>query len=283
MNFLAVLVFVLGFSMVLALPIQAATEEPTPVVTTTTTATTDTTTVVNKDVPSSWGMFWRDIREKIELALSLDPVKKAEKQLTFAEERLKLAESILANSTDEKIKEKAKQMIEKANEYLAKMQEKKAKWDLKKDEKAEKLKEKLAEHISNRERLMNKLETLVSPEKIKELSDLREKGLEKEKEILGALNNENLPEKIKTKLEDLKVRIETHTADIKSFNETKKDLLEKVQAGDEQAREELKKLMESKRQEKEDRWDGQDKPGENGKANNKGNGKANKNPNQVDD
>ena len=48
--------------------------------------------------------------EEIELSF-----KKAEKQVKFAEEKIKLAEYITQNSTDVKIQEKARQMLEKAN------------------------------------------------------------------------------------------------------------------------------------------------------------------------
>ncbi len=146
-------------------------------------------------------------------------------------------------------------MIEKANEYLVKMKEKQAKWQEKNDERAERLKEKVAEHVRNREMILNKIESLIKPEEIKRISDLREEGLTKEKEIIGALENKNLSEKIKQKLEELQKRIEAHRTEIKQFNETKKELLEKVQTGDEKAREELKQFMESKRQEKQERWE----------------------------
>ena len=46
-------------------------------------------------VPSGFGMWLRDWREKISIALTFDPVKKAEKQLIYAEERMAIAQKIL--------------------------------------------------------------------------------------------------------------------------------------------------------------------------------------------
>ena len=61
---------------------------------------TDTQEVLNgvsvseqTNVPSGLGLWFRDWREKISLTLTFNPVKKAEKQLLFAEERIKIAES----------------------------------------------------------------------------------------------------------------------------------------------------------------------------------------------
>lgn len=86
-NFLGAIVFAMAMCLIVSGPTQAATDE-TP----TTTSPTTTTAAESKDIPSSWGFFWRDIQERISLALTLNPVKKADKQVTFAEERLKLAE-----------------------------------------------------------------------------------------------------------------------------------------------------------------------------------------------
>ena len=61
--------------------------------------------------PSRFGLFFRGIKEQVSLITTINPVKKAEKQLQFAEERMKIAEKIIASSDNAASQEKAAKMI----------------------------------------------------------------------------------------------------------------------------------------------------------------------------
>jgi len=78
--------------------------------------------------PSSFGLFWLGLKERVSIALTLDPVKKAEKQVEFAEQRMKIAEKIAEKTDDPEVQAKVQKMVDRAQELLAKVEEKKDKF-----------------------------------------------------------------------------------------------------------------------------------------------------------
>lgn len=198
-------------------------------------------------VPSAFGLWWRNLRENISVALTLDPVKKAEKLLVFAEERTKLAEYIMANATDDKVKAKAEDMLVKAQEKMDKVAELKDKLVVDTSERATRLKENLVKHQLRSEQALKRLEEKVSAESQEKFQELKEKSLEGSSRLLNALDNPNLPQEVKEFLQAVKNRIEETASTTKQFREEKKNLLEQAKAGDEAAREELKNLQEERK------------------------------------
>ncbi|PIR43048.1 hypothetical protein COV24_04685, partial [candidate division WWE3 bacterium CG10_big_fil_rev_8_21_14_0_10_32_10] len=129
-------------------------------------------------VPSGFGLFLRDWRERISLVLTLDPVKKAEKQLLYAEERIKIAEKISEESNNPRAQEKAQKMIEQANKHIEKIEERKEKWSEKVGEDAERLRKNLATHHLRRDKALERIEERVPEEAREKFEELREKMLE---------------------------------------------------------------------------------------------------------
>lgn len=204
-------------------------------------------------VPSNFGLWWRGLRERVSIALTLDPIKKAEKRLVFAEERQKLAEYIATHATDEKVKAKATEMMEKAQEQIAKVEELKDKFKDKIDERAQRLLKNLATHELRREKVLQKLEEKL-PEAQEKLDELRAQGLEVGERLLNAINNENLPPAVKERLEAVKIRIASTTEAVKQFRDDRKEIFDKVQSGEldkDAAKEQLKNLQEERKTEME--------------------------------
>lgn len=201
-----------------------------------------TVNVPNK-VPSGFGLFWRGIKERVSIALTINPLKKAEKQLQFAEERMKIAEIIAEKSADPKIQAWAEKSMEKANELMKKVEAKKEKWINSPKSEARQLMENIAIHQIRRERIMDKLEEKLPAEKVEKFRELREDALNGGRRLLNAINNEKVPENVREKLQAVKTRIEEHATEVKEFREEKKDLLEKAKTGDEQAKTDLKELQ----------------------------------------
>lgn len=200
-------------------------------------------------VPSSLGLWWRNVRENFSLGLTFDPVKKAEKALKFAEERMKIAELMAANSTNEKLQERAQVMIERSQALMEKVEAGQTKWASGADkQRVQRLMNNVATHQLNQERVMNRIEQRL-PEQVQErFNQLREKGLEANQRLMNALSNENIPEETKAKLEAVKARIEEHASTTKAYIEMRKELHEKIQAGEEGAIEELKQLNEKRKE-----------------------------------
>lgn len=188
-------------------------------------------------IPSSFGFWWRNVREQISLAVTRDDVKKAEKQVRFAEERSKLAVYIVENSTDEKVQEKAQQMLEKADQYIQKVEERKEKFLEKADARVEKLLNNIAKHHVNKERVFDKFEDKLSPEKLEEFQEFRDKIEERHEKFLGDLeNNPKVSEKVRAQVLKASIQVKEKRELREQVREDQKNLLEQIKQGNEEAK-----------------------------------------------
>ncbi|MCK5021878.1 MAG: hypothetical protein KAR54_01345 [Candidatus Pacebacteria bacterium] len=138
--------------------------------------------------PSNLGLWWISVKETLSLATTLNPEKRVEKALLFAEQRMELAEEFAQNADTPEQQIRAEKMIEKATTFIEKA--------------------------------------------------------EGEKELVK--------EETKTHLEEVKARKERHEAQIETYQEEKVELIERIKAGDEIAKEELKNLNTERREEAEE-------------------------------
>lgn len=198
-------------------------------------------------VPTNFGLWWRGLRERISLALTLDPVKKAAKSLKFAEERVKLADYIADNSTDPKTQEKAQQVLEKANEYVKKVEERQNDLLKSTSDKVKTLISDLTSHYANKERVLEKLEDKLPPEKLGQFQEFRGQVEANQGKIMEALiSNAKLPAEVKQKIEQVKNNIQTKLENRQEIRLEQKDILEKIKAGDQAAKGELEKLRQER-------------------------------------
>mgnify|MGYP001570933074 CR=1 FL=1 len=202
-----------------------------------------------KSVPSGFGFWWSNVREWVSTGVTFDPVKKAEKQLKFAEERMRLADYIIQNSTDPKAQEKAQQMLEKANSHIQKIEERKDNFVNKTDERSQKLLRNIAKHNLNKQRILEKIEDKLSPEKLEEFQRLRKAFEEKDKNFLNDLqNNPNIPQEIKDRVKDVLLRVENTHKIREEFRIQQKAILDEIKAGNQDAKEQFEKLREERKQ-----------------------------------
>ena len=198
-----------------------------------------------ESVPSNLGLWWRDLSERISLVLTLDPVKKAEKQVKFAEEKIKLAEYIVQNSSDVKAQEKAQQMMEKANEYIQRVEEHQDDLLRKADEREAVLLKNVVRHQANKEAVLQKLEEKLPPEKLDKLYELRERTEAQRKKFLAAMEDSAVPQAVKDKVAEIKARVEAASEEQAEFRQQQKEILEKIKEGNQEAKEELNQLRQS--------------------------------------
>lgn len=204
------------------------------------------TVAESASIPSNFGLWWRGLRERISVALTLDPVKKAEKQLIFAEERMNLAKVIMEKSTDPKIQEKAQTMLEHAEKFMAKVGENKDKWMANQGERAQRLLKNIATHEVRKEKILDVIEEKLPAEKQEQFQALREKVEQNSTRLMNAISNASVPEPVKAHLQDVKARIEAHATIINQYRDEKKELLQKIKIGDTAAKEEFKQLQAEK-------------------------------------
>lgn len=204
-----------------------------------------------ESMPSGFGFWWRDIQEWTSLALTIDPVKKSEKQLKFAEERARLANYIIQNSTDPKVQEKAQKMLEKANEYMQKIEDKKDDLIKRGDEKSQKLLNNIARHNLNKDRILEKIEDRLSPEKLEEFQQLRQMDEEKRQNFLNDLNNNpNVPQEVKDRITNVLSQVEDTKKAREELRAQQKDILEGIKDSREEVRERAKEQFERLREER---------------------------------
>lgn len=200
-------------------------------------------------VPSSFGFWWRNWRERASVALTLDPVKKAEKRLVFAEERMKLAEYIAQNSTDPKVQEKAQQMLAKADEYIQKIEDKKDDLVNSTDQRAKVLLRNVARHQVNQTLVLDKLEDKLPPEKLEQFQQFREKVEVRQENFLQNIqDNPNVPQEVKDKVSEVAARVEARVQERQEFRVEQKDLLDQIKSGNEQARTEFETLRQERQE-----------------------------------
>lgn len=180
-------------------------------------------------VPTAFGSWWRNVRETVSLAVTLDDVKKSEKHIRFAEERAKLAAYIAENSDDEKVQERAQKMLEKADQYIQKVEEKKDKLLEKTDERVEKLFRNLTKHHVNKERVFEKLEDKLPPKKLENFQKFRDKVEDRHETFLNNLENDGkAPEDIKKRAIKATKQLKEKRQARDLIREDQKALLERI-------------------------------------------------------
>ncbi|MFH0845870.1 MAG: hypothetical protein V1851_00490 [Patescibacteria group bacterium] len=173
---------------------------------------------------SSFGLWWRGIKENFSLTFTFDAEKRADKVIAFAEERMKIAEEFLANSDDEGVIAKAEKVMERAQELLKKAETKKVEVQEKVQARLDEVETKVEEHKIKIEEYKNKQEELRN--RIKE-------GDESAKLELKELNTEIRNEMIQNR-EEIDARRES----------VKIELQKRAEAGDPQAETRLQQMEE---------------------------------------
>lgn len=202
-----------------------------------------------KRIPSNFGLWWKNISEWTSLALTLDPVKKAEKRLLFAEQRTKLANYIIEHTTDPKIQEKAKNMLEKADEYMKKIEEKKAELAAKQDERTKKLLENVAKHEANKQTVLEKVEDLLSPEALLAFQTFRKASEEDGKDFLKSLlADPNVSSEIKDAISKILSQVQATQTARQKIREEERPVIEAIKQKLDGAKEEFEKIREQRKQ-----------------------------------
>ncbi len=152
-----------------------------------------------KVLPNSPWYWVKSLWRSMKLWVTLDPVKRAEKRLEIANERLveikKLADAgTITEEQLEKILDKYDKEIEKLQTSLEKIKDKT-------EERADQLLNKLTKQEFIRQRLLQQLETKVQI-KAEVIERVREKSLERLGQILDKIDEEKIEEKINNVFSD---------------------------------------------------------------------------------
>lgn len=187
------------------------------------------------NVPTGgFGLWWKGVKESVSLAFTFNPVKKAEKQVRFAEERMGMAAAMIEKAADDpELQDKALDMIGKAQKFLDKVEDRKSKWLAEDGEARDNLLKNLGTHTALREAVFDRIEEKLPEEALDRFQDLRDQGHMAGRRLMTALENENIPEEIRDHLMGVKQRVEKFSEDLGIFKDVKKELLDLRAQGEE--------------------------------------------------
>lgn len=206
-----------------------------------------------KEVPSGMGLWWKGVKEKVKLATTVNPVKKAELQLKYAEERMRLAKLMAQKADDQKTQVRIHRMIGQAQEMMDKVEARRERLMQENNERGSRLLRNIATHQIRREAVMDKIEEKLPEGAVEKFDELRDKGMVQGRRLLNAINNENAPAETREHLQAIKDRIEAHAEEIKLFRERRVELMDKLKAGGEEVKTEVKEQLKELREERLDK------------------------------
>lgn len=178
---------------------------------------------VEVEIPSGFGLLWQDVRERVSLMFTFDPVDKAEKRIMYAERRMEMAQQLVANES-EALQQRGQHMIERAEQYMARVEQKKETWVQKAEERTERIAQRIGDYQEHREYVMDILENTAPEDRAEAIQALREEFSAQGTRLLNALDNENIPEQVREHLTEVKERIETHAQEVQVHRERVQEL-----------------------------------------------------------
>ncbi len=204
-------------------------------------------------VPSTFGIWMKTFRENVSLVLTRDPVKKAEKQLQFAEERQRLAQFIAENSDNAKAQEKAAKMIERAEKMFEKIDQNKDKWINLQGERMRRLAKNLATHQVRRERVLDRLEEIMPPERRERIYQQKERLHARAERLFASFEENGMSDEVRAHAAQMRQRVERSKQRFDQFRSDMRELQERAAGGDEEALERFMKQREEHVQRRSDR------------------------------
>ena len=188
-------------------------------------------------LPDSPFYFLKDWGRRIRSFATFDPVAKAELESKFANEKLiELKKMVEENRDPEKIEkatENYEKVVEKVKAFTEKIEEKAGE-----NEKVGKFLDKFTQHQVLHQKVLEKLEEKVSSETLEKIQEAREEHLEKFKDVMLKLENEeNIPQRLEDNFEKIKGSQFKEFKALEILDDLKEKLPEKVKIRIEETKE----------------------------------------------
>lgn len=203
------------------------------------------------EAPSGFGLFWRGVRERVSTALTFDPVKKAEKQLRYAEERRQIFEVMMQNAETEEQREKAAAHLERSQAFMEKVEDRREKWaDSTDEERLRRLRANMVKSHVRRENLFDRLEERLPEERVEKLEALRLRAQDRADKLLERVENKDgLSPAEKAKLKRVRKHVAEKKEDLKELQERRDAIKEQWKdATPEERQEKLQELREERKE-----------------------------------
>lgn len=201
----------------------------------------------NKKPPTGLGLFFLGLRERLSLLATPDPVRKAEKQALFAEERVAIAEQLLSADVSEEAKIRANTVMQRAEALLESAKKREEIVQEHPDARAVAALRNIAESQVRLGVVLDRMEARL-PESVRDTFEVRREAIEEKSQgIMRAIQNDNLSPEVKEHLKAIQVRIDARAEATKAFRVERQELLEKAANGDVEAKAELQALQSDRR------------------------------------
>jgi len=205
----------------------------------------ETSAKAQEDTPTFWTLLWQAVKERVDLALTRDPAKKAEKQLKYAEQRIELADLLALHPETAKAQARIRRMINRSNDLMEKINKGKEKWSENK-EKVDALVTKIAEFQLTTEAALDTIEEKLPPEAIEKFHQVRDRSLEISRQLWDTYEMDELPSKIKDSLVETQATLKQRAEETEQYRNQYQELQDKAEEGDESAQAELDKLQQDR-------------------------------------
>jgi len=165
-------------------------------------------------------IFWHDLKDTLNLALTFNKIKKAEKELKFAEKRIRWA-NVLSVSDSQNKKDLAFELSAKADEYISKIADNSQNIFKEVGEKEENILENILIHQNNKAKVWENLESKIAVENSEDFMRIRDQIEGKQENFLKRLGaNTQIPS-------DLSKRIREEAQNIRDNRENRQNFVER--------------------------------------------------------
>jgi hypothetical protein len=200
----------------------------------------------NTETVNNLQIFWHDLKDTIDLALTFNKTKKIEKELNYAEKRIRWAK-VLSSSDSQAEKKLAFELSAKADEYVNDIVDRSTNVFNEVDEREKNILENILIHQENKTKVWENLEPSIAVENSEDFMRIREQVESKQQNFLKTIaSNNKLPAELRNRFQEQVQKITQRRENRKNFVETNREQLDNLNASNNN---DLKVFLEKRRQE----------------------------------
>jgi|GEM_PF-3045924 hypothetical protein len=199
----------------------------------------------NVEAVNKLQVFWHDLKDRIDLAFTFNKTKKIEKELKFAEKRIRWANVLSAVDSQDK-KDLAFKLGAKADEYVNRIVDKSHNAFKQVNEREKNILENILIHQDNKDKVWESLESNIAVENSEDFMRIREQIESKQQSFMEKLaNNTEVPGELRERFEEQVQKTKQRRENRQNFIKRNREQLDNLNASNNS---ELKEFLEKRRQ-----------------------------------
>ncbi|HKK54522.1 MAG TPA: hypothetical protein VJ926_03320 [Patescibacteria group bacterium] len=173
----------------------------------------------NTDTVNNLQIFWHDLKDTIDLAFTFNKTKKIEKELKYAEKRIRWA-NVLSSFDSQDKKDLAFELSAKADEYVNNIVDRSDNIFNEVDEREKNILENILIHQDNKAKVWENLESSIAVENSEDFMRIREQVERKQQDFMETMASNN------GLSDDLRNRFQKQVQKTKQIRENRKNFVE---------------------------------------------------------